>query len=243
MKKLSRTFPLKFSKLFRILLSTGSFPKELHTANIIHIPKGNSCTQFPTDYRHISITPVLFKLYERLLSRKLTKFAESHDLFPDTQFGLRKGIGTTDTLLSLVHDIQYGLDSRSEARVVSLDFGSAFDLVSHRTLLFKLESMGVGGRILGVVREFFTDRHQCVSVYGKLSERHRVISGVPQGSVLGPLLFILYTSDMRCGLDNKLVVCANNAALYGIVNSPGDRVRVADSMNRDLYMISLWCHQ
>ena len=71
---------------------------------------------------------------------------------------------------------------------------------------------------------------------GKLSERHRVISSFPQGSVVGPLLFILCTSDMWCGLDNKLVAYADDTTLYGIVNSPGDRVRVADSMNRDLYL-------
>ena len=177
------------------------------------------------------------------MSRKLNKFADSRDLFPDTQFGFRKGIGTTDALLSLVHDLQSGLDSRSEARVVFLDFSSAFDLVSHRALLFKLEFMGLGGRVLGVIREFLTDRHQCGSVDGKLSERHRVILGVLQGSVLGPLLFILYTSDMWCAHDNKLIAYADDATLYGVVNPPEDRVRVADSMNRDLYKIGLWFHQ
>ena len=91
LKKLARTFARKFSKLFIILFSTGNFPKKWLTANITPILKGNSYAQFPTYYRPISITLVLSKLYERLLSRKLNKFSESRDLFPDTQFGFRKG--------------------------------------------------------------------------------------------------------------------------------------------------------
>ena len=76
-------------------------------------------------------------------------------MFPQTQFGFRRGLGTSDALLTLVHDLQSGLDTRSEARVVSLDFSSAFDLVNHSALLFKLESVGVGGNFLKVIRNFF----------------------------------------------------------------------------------------
>ena len=243
LKKLARVFAPKLSKLFRILLSSGSFPKEWRCANITPIPKGNSCTQFPSDYRPISITPVLSKLYERLLSRKLDRYVESNNLLPATQFGFRRGLGTCDALLTLVHDLQSGLDSRSEARVVSLDFSSAFDLVNHSALLFKLESIGVGGNFLKVIREFLSDRRQCVSVDGHLSESLQVISGVPQGSVLGPLLFILYTADLCLGLEDKLISYADDTTLYAMVPSPDVRARVADSMNRDLHKIQLWCEQ
>ncbi|MEM8780580.1 MAG: reverse transcriptase family protein, partial [Cyanobacteria bacterium P01_G01_bin.49] len=243
LKKLAKPLAPKLTKLFRVLLSSGSFPHVWRSANIIPIPKGNSCSQYPMDYRPISITPVLSKIYEKLLSRKLSRFVEVSNLLPNTQFGFRTGLGTTDALLTLVHDLQSGLDSRSEARVLSLDFSSAFDLVSHRALLYKIESIGVGGKVLDVLSEFLADRRQCVSVDGQLSESVPVVSGVPQGSVLGPLLFILYTADMWRDIENKLVSYADDTTLYSLINSPRDRVMVADSLNRDLHRISGWCER
>ena len=243
LKRIRKTLAPKLAILFRILLSSGSFPTDWRSANITPIPKGSSCSQYPSEYRPISITPVLSKVYEKLLYKKLYNYAERNNLFPETQFGFRKGLGTTDALLTLIHDLQSGLDSRSEARVVSLDFSSAFDLVNHRALVFKLQAMGVGGRVLNVIKEFLTDRLQCVSVDGQLSDHCRVISGVPQGSVLGPLLFILFTSDMWSGLENKLISYADDTTLYAGIDSPMDRNVVADSLNRDLLRIHAWCQQ
>ena len=241
LKKLAKLLAPKLAKIFRSLLSSEGFPRVWRSANIIPIPKGSSCSQYLSDYRPISITPVLSKIYEKLLSKKLSKYVEDSNVLPDTQFGFRRGLGTADALLTLIHDLQSGLDSRSEARVISLDFSSAFDLVSHDALLFKLGSIGVGGRVLRIIYEFLTDRSQCVSVDGQLSESVPVVSGVPQGSVLGPLLFILYTADMWMNLENKLISYADDTTLYSLINSPNDRVMVADSLNRDLHKIYIWC--
>ena len=241
LKKISKPLAPKFAKIIRTLLASGSFPQVWRSANVTPIPKGGTPSQSPLDYRPISITPVLSKVYEKLLSRKLHKFVADNNLLPKTQFGFRKGVGTTDALLVLTHDLQCCLDSRSEARVVSLDFSSAFDLVNHSALLYKLESFGVSGPILNVFREFLTDRQQRVSIDGQFGAYKPVLSGVPQGSVLGPLLFILYTADMWIGLENKLMAYADDTTLYSIVESPHDRAAVADSINRDLSKIQLWC--
>ena len=125
--------------------------------------------------------------------------------------------------------------------MLSFDFSSAFDLVNHEALLYKLKLAGVGGPIFKVLKSFLSDRHQRVCVDGSFSNFKPVLSGVPQGSVLGPLLFILYTADMWHNLENQLIAYADDATLYASINSPIDRVPVADSLNRDIAKIELWC--
>ena len=115
----------KLAKIFHGLIATGNFLALGRTANITPIPKGTSPSQFPLDYRPISITPIISKVYEKLISRRLYKFVDSIKVLPNTQFGFRKGLGTTDALLLLTHDLQYSLDKRAESRIVSLDFSSA----------------------------------------------------------------------------------------------------------------------
>ena len=144
-------------------------------------------------------------------------------------------------MLGLYHDLQHSLDNRAESRVISLDFSSAFDLVNHKALLYKLKLMGLGGSIFNIFEEFLTDRKQRVSVDGCFSGSQPVVSGVPQGSVLGPLLFILFTADMWNGLENKVVAYADDTSLYAEIKSPAERVSVADSLNRDLRKIQSWC--
>ena len=146
-------------------------------------------------------------------------------------------------MLDLVHNLQSKLDNGSETRLVSLEFSSAFDLASHSALSYKLESFGISGRLLSVLKEFLSGRHQRVSVDGQMSDFVPVLSGVPQGSVLGPLLFILYTADLGHNLDNKLVVYADDTTLYSAVDSPRERAAVARSLNGDLAKIQSWCQQ
>ena len=120
------------------------------TANITPIPKVTSPSQFPLDYRPISITPIISKFYEKLILRWLYKFVDFIKDLPNTQFGFRKGLGTTDALLLLTHDLQYSLNNRAESRSVSLDFSFAFELVN----LDKLKSMGFGGSVFNKLNDF-----------------------------------------------------------------------------------------
>ena len=162
-------------------------------------------------------------------------------MFPSLQFGFRKGLGTCDALLTITHTVQKALDSCSEVRMVGLDFSAAFDRVNHEALIFKLKQFGVGGSFLSILTEFSMNRTQRVVVDGQCSEWRNVVSGVPQGSVLGPLLFILYTHDMWFGLENKLVAYADDATLLAVVPSPDMRPSVSESLNRDLAKINEWC--
>ena len=106
--------------------------------NITPVPKSGSANSCPSDYRPITITPVLPKVFERLLAKRLNNFAEKRNLFPNLQFGFRKGLGTCDALLTITNFVQKALDSGCEVRMVGLDFSAAFDWVNHKALVFKL---------------------------------------------------------------------------------------------------------
>ena len=113
---------------------------------------------------------------------------------PTTQFAYRKGLGTCDTLLCVSHTLQSALERGQEARIVQIDFSAALDRVNHQGILYRFSSVGIGGSMLSVLTQFLYSRSQYVLVYGCHSKLVNVVSGVLQGSVLGPLLFLLYTS-------------------------------------------------
>ena len=115
-------------------------------------------------------------------------------MLPRTQFAYRKGLGTSDTLLCVVHTLQSALEIGQEARIVQIDFSTAFDRVDHQGILFKLCSVGVGGSVLSVLTQFLSNRSQYVVVDGCRSKLVNVVSGVPQGGVLGLQFFFLYTA-------------------------------------------------
>ena len=239
-KRISRILAPKASRLFRFLLRSGSFPKAWRCANIIPIPKGpvsDSCSE----YRPISITPVLSKVYERVVCRRLSAYLEVEGLLPSAQFAYRKGLGTLDAVLNICSAGQLTLDAGKELLLVQIDFSAAFDRVSHSGLKHKLSGAGIGGSFLSVLCEFLSQRVQRVVVDGVSSEPVDVVSGVPQGSVLGPLLFLLYTSDLFLGLDNNLVGYADDSTLMAVINNPSSRARTVESVNKDLVSISEWC--
>ena len=133
---------------------------------------------------------------------------ERSGVLPTTQFAYRKGPGTCDAL---------ALESGQEARIVQIDFSAAFDRVNHLGILHKLCSVGIGGSVLPILTQFLSNRSQQVMVDGCRSKLVNVVSGVPQGSVLGPLLFLVYTSEPFSILENKLIGYADDSTLMAVV--------------------------
>ena len=225
--------------VFRRLVRLGSFPACWIQANVTPIPKGPPSSV--ANYRQISIKSVLSMVFERLVSVHLGRFMERSGVLPTTQFAYRKGLGTCNALLCVSLTLQSALENGQAARIVQIDFSAAFDRVNHHGILYKLCSVGIVGSVLHILTEFLSNRSQPVMVDGCRSKLVNVVSGVPQGSVLGPLLFLLYTSELFSILENKLIGDSDDSTLMAVVPSPGVRVAVAESLIRDLGKVSEWC--
>ena len=159
-------------------------------------------------------------------------------MLPTTRFADWKSLGTCDTPLCVSYTLQSALESGQEARIVQIDFSAAFDRINH---LYRLWSVGIVGSVLSILTQFLSNRPQHVMVDGCRSKLVYVFSGVPQGSVFGPLLSLLYTSEFFSILENQLIVHDDDSTLKAVVPPPGVRVIVAESLIRDLDRVSEWC--
>ena len=139
------------------------------------------------------------------MSVRLGGFMVHSGVLSTTKFAYQKGLGTCDALLCVSHTPQNALESGQEAGIVQIDFSAAFDRVNHLGILYKLCSMGIGGSVLSILTQFLSNGSQQVMVDGCRSKLVNVVSGVPQRSVLGPLLFLLFTSELFFILENKLL--------------------------------------
>ena len=140
----------RLSVVFRRLVRLGSFPACWRQANVTPIRKGPSSSSV-ANYRLISITSVLSKVFERLVLVRLGRFMERSGVLPTTQFAYRKGLGTCDAFLCVSHTLQSALQNWQEARIIQIDFSAAFDRVNHQGIMYKLCSVGIGGSVLSII--------------------------------------------------------------------------------------------
>ena len=162
-------------------------------------------------------------------------------MLPITLFAYRKGLGTFDSLLCVLHTLQSALESGQEARIVLIDFSAAFDRVKDQLILYKLCSVCIEGYVLFILTQFLSNRSQQVMVDGCMSNLVNVVPGVAQGSVSGPLLFFLYTMELFSILENEQIGYADDHFDCCFAISMGVRVTVTESRSRDLMKVSEWC--
>ena len=189
----------------------------------------------------VSSHETLLSCHRPVTPLRFGRFLERSGVLPSHQYSYRKRLDTCDALLDIVCGGQLELDRGGELALVQIDFSAAFDRVNHGGLVFKLREAGVGGLILKVFQNFLSSRTQRVKVDGVFSSSIDVVSGVPQGSVLGPLLFLLYIADLLRLLQNELVGYADDSTLLCRIPHPRDRSSVAASLNDDLAVINDWC--
>ena len=225
--------------MLRRLVRLGSFLSCWRQAHVTPIPKDPPSSV--ANYRPISITPVLSKVFERLLSLHLGGFMERNGVLPTSQFAYRKGLGTCDALLCVSHTLKRPLEVGQEVRIVQIDFSATFDRVNHHGILYRLCSVGIGGSVLSILTQFLSNQSQHVMVDGCRSKLDDVVSGVPQGSVFGLLFFLLYTSELFSILENNLISYAVDSTLMGVVPSRGITVTISESLIYDLGRVNELC--
>ena len=221
--------------LFQSSIDNGVLPHQWKTANVCAIFKKGSKAA-PENYRPVSLTSVTCKVLEHIIHSHIMGHLEQHNVLVDAQHGFRAKHSTETQLIATVDDIAKILDRGNSVHMAILDFAKAFDKVPHERLLEKLHFYGIQNHIHQWLRDFLTSRTQRVACEGCMSSSCEVLSGVPQGTVLGPLLFLLYINDLPDLLENQTRLFADDCLVYKEVENEMH----ADSLQADLTSLESW---
>ena len=213
LKETAVSIALPLTILFNKSLTEGTIPQEWKLANVTCIHKSGDKTA-ASNYRPISITSILCRMLESIIKTVLMDHCNDNQIFSDSQCGFRQRRGCILQLLKVFDDWSKFVDTDTPVDAAFLDFRKAFDCVPHKRLLMKIERLGITGNLLKWITDFLSNRQQRVLINGISSEWTEVSSGVPQGSVLGPLLFILYVNDLPSQVSSFCKLFADDAKLY-----------------------------
>ena len=230
--------PLKM--IFESCIQNGIFPEIWKMANIVPVHKKNR-KNLKQNYRPISLLPIFGKIFEKMICDTLYEHLTANELLNPNQSGFRPNDSTINQLLSIVHTIFSAFDCNPplDVRSVYLDISKAFDRVWHEGLIYKLRRCGISGNLLSLIKDFLANRKQRTVLNGKTSEWGSVTAGVPQGSILGPLFFLVYINDLTDNLKCNVKLFADDTSLFTIVHNPD---QPASDMNHDLDIIKSWAH-
>ena len=224
------------------IMKTGVFPNKMKFAKVIPIYKKDDPTQV-TNYRPISLLPVLSKVVEKTIAKQLSEYFEENKLFNQNQYGFRTGHSTEHAALELVDKITSQMDNNETPINIFLDLSKAFDTIDHNILLDKLKYYGLDDTAIKLFRSYLTNRYQYVQMENAKSQILEINTGVPQGSILGPLLFIIYINDISQSSDKfDFLAYADDTTLSTTLNkfSTSDDMNISDLINLELYKINEW---
>ncbi|MEL7079382.1 MAG: reverse transcriptase family protein [Cyanobacteria bacterium J06582_2] len=198
--------------------------------------KPGSESYHPKSYRPISLTSHIIKIFEKIMRKAIISHLERNNLLPTNQHGFLNGRSTLSQLLSQTENIIRVLENGNDLDSIYLDFSKAFDKVDHSILCAKLKSLGIGGKVGSWLHTFLTKRTQQVSANGALSKPSPVLSGVPQGTVLGPILFIIMISDIDKNLERSFAsLFADDSRLSAVIASERDSESFQDELDNVTY--------
>ncbi len=226
--------------IFQQSYDEGTIPDDWKKATVSAVHKKGS-TSSPANYRPISLTCIACKIMEHIVLSHMNKHLARQNIISNKQHGFRASFSCATQLIESIHDWALSLNEKRNNRVcqvdtILLDFSKAFDRVAHRRLLAKLESYGIRGQLHQWIESFLSGRTQTVSVNGVHSDPINVTSGVPQGSVLGPSLFLLFINDIGDNISSEIRLFADDSILYRPIWEESDH----DILQQDLLTLQKW---
>lgn len=237
LKAVSQYISLPLSHICNLILSTGVFPDKLKIARVSIIHKGGNENDL-NNYRPISVLPIFSKVIERVLYVRITNFCSQENIITKQQYGFQKKKSTEQALLSIKDKIINNFEQRYYTLGIFLDFKKAFDSIKHEILLVKLNQYGIRGVSLKLISSYLTNRFQYCVTQHAISKMDKIKYGVPQGSILGPLLFLLYINDIiNIRLTPDMVLYADDTNVFF---SGKDIDSLEKQANRWLQHLSIW---
>lgn len=215
LKYLPRKIVVKITQIINAAIKLRHVPQLWKIAEVIMIPKPGKPANELTSYRPISLLPVLSKLFEKLIHRRLLKIIDERKLIPKHQFGFRKQHSTIDQVHRIISVIERALEEKKVCSAIFLDVTQAFDKVWHKGLNYKLRKL-LPACYAKLLQSYLTDRYFRIKQDDAFSEPKMIQAGVPQGSVLGPLLYLLYTCDLPETEENTTATFADDTAVLAI---------------------------
>ena len=216
-------------------LDSGELPMDWLEANVTPLfKKGDRAS--PSNYRPVSLTAIACKLLEHIIHHHVMAHLETYNILTDHQHGFRKGRSCETQLALTIDDLARSLNSQGQTDMIIMDFSKAFDCVPHQRLLNKIHHYGVRGPLHAWLASFLTRRYQQVILDGSSSQRVKVTSGVPQGTVLGPLLFLLYINDLPENISSTVRLMADDCVMYKQIRSESDCL----DLQKDLDILCQW---
>ena len=229
------------ASLFSASMSAGIVPNDWKCAHVVPIYKADGKSN-QNNYRPISLLPIISKVMESIVNDHLCKHLFGLRLISNHQYGFHPNHSTLDLLSSTTQKWTDALDKGQEVKVVALDISRAFDSVWHNGLLTKLMSFGIGGCLYRWLRDFLHARSLKVIINGQESTVGYFNAGVPQGSILGPTLFLVFINDLANAVTSQVNMFADDTTISAIVPTTKDRGKVTECLNNDLKSIGRWAN-
>lgn len=225
------------TKLFNLSLDTGCIPQDWKDADVVPLHKKGSRSKCE-NYRPVSLTSILCKLFESVLKEAVTNHLRKNNLINESQHGFTEGKSCLTNLLEFFEFVTKELDESKDVDVIYLDFSKAFDSVPHKRLIHKVKAHGIVDKVSRWIDSWLAGRRQRVCIDGKFSNWVKVGSGVPQGSVLGPILFLIYINDIDLDVFSKINKFADDCKLGKSIKNQGDK----EILQNDLQKLSKWAN-
>ena len=239
LKEIIEQISTPFANCFNLSQEEGMVPSEWKEANIPPLFKKGSQNK-PENYRPVSLTSVVCKLPEILIRNHIVEFLVKHKLINTSQHGFLKAWSCLTNILCFLEEITEWVDEGSPVDVVYLDFQTAFDKVPHQRLLLKLKAHGLGNDVINWIEKLLTHRRQRVIVDGEISNWKSVLNGVPQGSVLGPILFLIYINDLEDDISSKVLKFADDKKIFRKVTNDTDKRSLQDDLDKLVKWSGKW---